>query len=403
MEFSDIEPKPLTQPPALFHATGSLAIGQITFWAATFYLLPALMLDIEQNVGWTKTQISGAMTGAIIVSAICARPVGRIIDTGYGAYLMGIGGTGAGLLLVLCSQVELIWQFYGCWLGLGACMAAILYEPCFSIVTRHHGINARRAITHITLIAGFAGTIAYPLATWLSASFDWRVTFIFFGFFVLMLAVPCTLYAILELQKNLPAIQISPPSSKTTETGKRRSFWLIAGAFTLGGINHTMILSHLLPMLSERGISTQLAVFAAMLIGPMQVVARLMFMTYERQVSTQSGALICLWGLGFASALLWLSGINLPLIYAATALHGATWGLVSIARPTLIREVLGGEGFGATSGSVATIAILGVAIAPSLGAWLWSLGGYQLMLSVGTMLTLTGGSFIWLLRKQPNT
>lgn len=390
-----------TEPPAksrMDRTTLFLAIGQTVFWASTFYILPALMLDIQNNMFWSKAEVSAAMSGAILISALCARPAGHIIDQGYGKQLMSIGGICAGILLLLCSQISSIWQFYVCWIGLGFCMAATLYEPCFSIVTRHHGLTARRAITHITLIAGFAGTIAFPIATWLSAQFDWRSALLFFGTSVLLVAVPLSYFAITKLQTTRPFFnsELINPNSGTGVRNK--TFWLITGAFTLGSINHTMIISHLLPMLNERGISSQFAVIAAMLVGPMQVVGRLLLMKSEKHISTRASALICFCGLTLSSAILWMAGINLAFIYVAACLHGATWGLVSITRPTLIRELLGANDFGATSGSVAAFAIFGIALAPSLGAWLWALGGYQLMLGVGTFLTCTGGLLIWLLK-----
>ena len=371
-----------------------LAIGQTVFWASTFYILPALMLDIENGTSWTKAQISAAMSCAILMSAVFARPVGRIIDKGHGKSLMSVGGTVAGLLLLLCSQVSSVWQFFVCWIGLGMCMAATLYEPCFSIVTRHHGLNARRAITHIALVAGFAGTVAFPMATWLSAQYGWRSAFLIFGGAVLTIAVPMSFFGITKLQTSLPIGNSSTLLKKPKPKAKNRAFWLIAGASTLGSITHTMIISHMLPILSERGVSIQFAVFAAMLIGPMQVVGRLLLMFNEKHISTQMSALICLGGLVFSSAVLWWAGGNLTLIYTAACSHGATWGLLSITRPVLIREKLGANDFGATSGSIAAFAIFGVALAPSLGAWLWALGGYELMLVVGTLFSGVGTCFI---------
>jgi hypothetical protein len=56
-----------------------------------------------------------------------------------------------------------LWQFYTVWAWLGLMMAATLYDAAFSIVTRARGARARAAITAITLAAGFASTLAYPL------------------------------------------------------------------------------------------------------------------------------------------------------------------------------------------------------------------------------------------------
>ena len=400
MPASETDQTKQTSGVGISRTTLYLAIGQTIFWASTFYLLPALMLNLEQSMGWTKSQISGAMTGSILVSAICARPCGHIIDHGYGKQMMGIGGAIAGLLLLACSQVSSIWHFYACWLGIGVCMAAILYEPCFSIVTRHHNTQARRVITHITLIAGLAGTIAFPAATWISSQSDWRTAFLVFGLAVSFVALPLTYFAIRTLEQDLPAIVGRPIEPSSYKSQRRVMFWLITAVFTLGSINHTMVISHLLALLNERGISSQSAVIAAMLIGPMQVVGRFILLANEQNVSARATGFICLCGLALSTSLLWWAGVSIAWVYFATSVQGAAWGLVSITRPTLIREVLGAEGFGATSGAVATVAIFGVALAPSIGAALWKLGGYDLMLGTGMCLTLTGAIFLWFLGKQ---
>ena len=390
----------LSAPPGFGQTTLFLALGQTLFWAATFYLLPALLLDMEQNSPWNKVELSAAMTGSMIVSALCARPAGQLIDAGYGKLLMVTGGIIAGCLLLICSQINSLILFFFCWLGIGACMAAILYEPCFSIVTRHHGLSARRVITHITLIAGFAGTVSYPIANWLAAEFDWRSAFQFFGSVVLFIATPLTLISVSRLEKSHPVSPKDNVSGSINQQSRRRVFWLITVAFTLGSINHTMVISHLLPLLNERGIAVEFAVIAAMLIGPMQVVGRFILLSFEKHISTLTGALICIGGLTCATGLLFLAGVELYVVYFATALHGATWGLVSITRPTLIREVMGPDGFGKTSGSVAAVAIFGVALAPTLGAAFWLAGGYQLMLGIGFIFAFVGGLLLWLVSKQ---
>ena len=59
-------------------------------------------------------------------------------------------------------------------------------------------------------------------------------------------------------------------------------FWLLAVGFSLGAVLHGVALHHLLPILNERSISNDIAVFAASFIGPMQVAGRLAMMAVER-------------------------------------------------------------------------------------------------------------------------
>jgi sugar phosphate permease len=114
-----------------------LALAQTLVWAAMYYSFPALLLAWERDLGWTKAELSGAFTVALVTSAFLAPMVGRIIDRGYGTHIF----TGSALLgavcLVVLSRVTAIWQFYAVWIMLGVAMAGSLYEACFAVLTHH--------------------------------------------------------------------------------------------------------------------------------------------------------------------------------------------------------------------------------------------------------------------------
>ena len=64
-----------------------LAIAETIVWAAMFYSFPALLLQWERDLGWSKIELSGALTLALVVSALLAPVVGRLIDHGLGRYV----------------------------------------------------------------------------------------------------------------------------------------------------------------------------------------------------------------------------------------------------------------------------------------------------------------------------
>jgi MFS family permease len=130
-----------------------LAIAETIVWAAMFYSFPALILEWERSLGWSKTELSGAFTLSLLTSAVLAPVVGRLIDRGLGRYVYtGCALLGA-VLLALLSRVTELWQFYVVWLGLGVAMSGALYEACFAILTRAMGTMAKRAITLVTLMS----------------------------------------------------------------------------------------------------------------------------------------------------------------------------------------------------------------------------------------------------------
>ena len=372
------------------NVTIPLALAQTFIWAASFYLLPALLPVLERETDWTKGQITGALTAALLVSAISAPFVGKGIDLGFGRIIMGLSMVLASCMLFAFSFAESLFGLYACWLIIGLCMAGMLYEPCFAIVTRHFAENARSVITHITLIAGFAGTLSFPIANWLSAEFSWQVAVRFFAVTSLVLAFPLGWMSLRKLEAMLPVMAANPSTHKTKPTKNRRLFWSLAFAFTFGGINHGMLIAHLLPLLAEKGVGQSIAVMAVMVIGPMQVVGRFVFMRYESKTPSTTIAFICMGGMALAALLLWFAGASLPLIFFSTALQGSTWGLVSITKPAITREMLGQENFGVTSGRLAGIFTFGVALAPALGSLLWKAGGYDLMLLTGFSFAVIG-------------
>lgn len=151
-----------------------LAVGQTLVWAGVFYVFPASLARWEADLGWAKSELTLAVTLAILASALAAPVAGRLIDRGWGAALIGLSAAIAGGAVALIGQVQALWQFYALWLVLGVCFAGCLYEPCFAMVTRARGAAAKPAIIWITLIAGFAGTVSFPAVHFLSEAFGWR-------------------------------------------------------------------------------------------------------------------------------------------------------------------------------------------------------------------------------------
>ena len=189
-------------PDTLRRDVVPLALAQTILWAVLYYSFPALLPEWERDFGWSKTEISGAFTAALIVTALLAPLAGRLIDRG-AARLIHPGGAllGAAMLVAL-SQVTELWQFYAVWIGIGLAMSVSLYEACFAIITLTVGARARVAITTVTLFAGFAGTLAFPSAYYLSAWLGWRGAVLGFAAIAAGLVVPLMLLGLRWLERH---------------------------------------------------------------------------------------------------------------------------------------------------------------------------------------------------------
>ena len=150
----------------------------------------------------------------------------------------------------------------------------------------------------------------------------------------------------------------------------RREFWLVAAIFGLLYLNHGVVITYLLPILTDRGAGMGMAVAAAACIGPAQVAGRLVLMLSGGRVTTGWTVRACILWISLAGFVLWLAGAAVWLVFVFALLQGGAMGMVSILRPVLTAEVLGRQSFGAISGAIAMAPLLAGAAAPFLGAGL---------------------------------
>src|SRR5690606_5325782 len=141
------------------------------------------------ELGYSRPQLYGLATLALIVSGLAAYPVGAAIDRGLGRRVMTAGAMLAGLLLLIWSRLHSLAGLYLVFAGIGLAQAMTLYEPVFAVIVRRFGSDARRGITAVTLWGGFASTIAVPVAQALIDAIGWRDTLALLGLCNLLCAV----------------------------------------------------------------------------------------------------------------------------------------------------------------------------------------------------------------------
>ncbi|MEQ9609019.1 MAG: MFS transporter [Kiloniellaceae bacterium] len=366
-------------------AVWQLAIAQTIVWAGLYYGFPALILRWETEFGWSKAELTGAVTLSIGLSALFSPLAGRLIDRGLGPQVLAGGALAGGLCLGLVGLVQSLWQFYLLWCLIGIATAFCLYDACFAVVVRAAGSAARRPITLITLVAGLAGTLSFPLAHGIAEAFGWRWSCLAFALLICLLGLPLMWQGARRLEATaedpeMPLERGGDGERRPARFLARPAFWLLAAGFSLLGLNHSAILNHLLPMLDERGIPQGMAVFAAAMIGPMQVAGRLAMMAVERHVSNRGITIACFGAVALATLALMTASLVPMLLVPFVILQGAGHGVTSIMKPLVTGDILGRANFGAISGSQALIFKLSVAAAPFVGALLWQLGDYDLVL-----------------------
>ena len=353
-----------------------LAVGQTVVYAGSYYAFPALLPYLEAGTGWSKATLALGPTLAFLIMASLTVVTGRLVDRGLGGEMLVWGPVLAalGVLGMALAPTPAVWLL--AWAVVGVAQAGCLYETCFAFLTRRLGQGARAAITRVTLVAGFAGTLAFPLGHWVGERFGGQGgMLVFVG--VTLLAVPCNIWAVRSLRRRERAGSAPAPTPPGVLQAalRRPAFWGLVACFGLIWLNHGILITYVLELFADRGAAAGMAALAAACIGPSQVAGRLLFLMGEARVGNGRALLIALGGVVAASAILWLAGLAPVLVFGFALAQGAGAGLMSILRPVLIADILGREGFGAVSGAVAVSPILASAAAPALGAVMLTTGG----------------------------
>ncbi len=365
----------------------ALGTAQTLAWASSYYL-PAILADpISRELGIPATGVFAAFSAALLLSAALGPAVGRAIDRGGGRGVLRLSSAvfAAGLALLAAHGPVLLTL---AWLVLGAGMALGLYDSAFATLAGLYGRDARGAITGITLIAGFASTVGWPLTTLLNDAVGWRGTCLAWAGLHLALGLP--LYHFLVPQAPPTPPMDATPRARNAGSGAAPpgAMVLLAFVFAATWVVSTGMTAHLPRLLQAAGASTSTAVAAAALVGPAQVAARLVEFGLLRRMHPLVSARVAtvLHPVG-AAALVLFGG---PAAAVFTVLHGAGNGMLTIAKGTLPLALFGPAGYGLRTGLLSAPARVAQAAAPLLFGFLIDrVGTGALTVSAGLGLAST--------------
>jgi predicted MFS family arabinose efflux permease len=372
-----------------------LALGttQTLAWASSVYL-PALVADpIARDLGISSNWIFGAYSAALVIAAVLGPSVGRQIDRVGGRPVLSISNLVFATGLVLLGFAQSIWMLVLAWLLLGIGMGYGLYDAAFGALGRIYGEAARGAITGITLIAGFASTIGWPLTALGLQTIGWRETCFAWAAAHILIGLPINLLM-------LPAVQAAKTSAEThvkPHIPIDRTMVLLAFAFAAAWMVTGAMAAHFPRILEAAGATPVQAVAAGALIGPAQVAARIFEASFlKRYHPIVSARLACLMH-PIGAAIVWLAGGTATSLFAV--FHGAGNGVITIARGTLPLAIFGPQNYGYRLGLIGAPARMTQAAAPLLFGFLIDAMGSRVLI-VSSLLSLTALAALLMLRGE---
>jgi MFS family permease len=360
----------------------ALGSAQTLAWASSYYLPAILAAPMARDLGIPSSWVFAGFSAAMLLSAVLGPAAGRAIDLRGGRDVLTVSNIVFALGLLLLAMAQGTAMMALGWLVIGVGMSMGLYDAAFATLAGLYGRAARSPITGITLIAGFASTVGWPLSAVMEDAFGWRGACLGWA----------ALHLVLGLPLNRLLVPPAPPPEKQQAAAEAEATpaprfampilaFVFAATWTVAGA----MAAHLPAMLQAAGATTALAIAAAALIGPSQVAARLLEYALVRRIQPITTARIAALGhpLGVL-ALLAGGGIAAPVF---AVLHGMGNGVMTIVKGTLPLAVFGPAGYGARQGLLTAPSRFLQALAPFAFGVLLERAGVEVALAVTSGLT----------------
>jgi MFS family permease len=372
----------------------ALGTTQTLAWASSYYL-PAILADpIGRDLGVSSNWIFAAFSGALVISALLGPRVGRQIDLVGGRSVLSMSNLLLAAGLTLLGFTYSIPVLIVAWFLLGVGMGFGLYDAAFAALGRIYGEAARRSITGITLIAGFASTVGWPLTAWGLQTIGWRETCFAWALAHILIGLPINFFMLPAVKGAKAAVAAATKPHIPIDRTMLLLAFTFAAAWTVTGA----MAAHMPRILEAAGATTVQAVAAGALFGPAQVVARIIeasfFSRYHPLLSTR---LACLTH-PIGAAILALAGGAASSAFAI--FFGLGNGILTIARGTLPLAIFGPKNYGYRLGIIGAPARMAQAAAPlAFGLLIDAMGSRVLIVS--SALSLSALLALLLLRPEP--
>jgi MFS family permease len=369
----------------------SLGTTQTLAWASSYYL-PAILADpIGRDLGMSANWIFAAFSAALVIAALLGPRIGRQIDLFGGRPVLCTSNLtiAAGLaLLGIAGSIPLL---VAAWILLGIGMGCGLYDAAFAALGRIYGTAARRPITGITLMAGFASTVGWPMTALGLDHIGWRNTCFAWAAAHLLIGLPINYFML----PNFVGAKANTANALKPHIPIDRTMLLLAFTFAAGWTVTGAMAAHMPRILEAGGATAMQAIAAAALFGPAQVFARILeagFLSrYHPLVSTRLACLTHHVG----AAILTVAGGTAAGAFAI--FFGMGNGILTIARGTLPLAIFGPKDYGYRLGLIGAPARMAQALAPLAFGLLIDLIGIKVLI-VSSALSLSALAALCILR-----
>jgi len=384
----------------------NLYVGGIIFFSFTAFFEP-----IQQEFGWSYTQISLATSLRGLEMGIFAPIVGFLVDR-FGSRKLLLGGAIIiGVGLVILSFTQSLLMFYLCFLfialGAGGCTSVVTMTAVAVWFRKNVGMAMG------IMASGFgAGGLIVPLVVFLIDACGWRLTLVILGAGMWLLGIPLSLVVRdrpeqtdLRPERALAGSSMTPQGAANLQKEafmrliKGRSFLYLNAAETVRMMVVTAVVIHMMPYLSSLGIPRATSGAVAAALPLVSIVGRFGFGwwgdRFDKRIVLATTFIMMSAG---ALAFCYVHSTGFLLLFLLLFAPG--FGGSMVLRGAILQEYFGTASFGKMIGIVMGSASIGGIVGPTLAGWVFDTTGSYTSVWYG-LCGISGAAIFLIMKMKP--
>ena len=372
---------------------------------------------LERNFGWNRTTLSGAFALARAEGALLGPLEGFLVDRLGTRRMVVIGYFVMGLGFIFYSQIQSVWQFYVAYLAISLGSGVGGWIAIVTLI--NNWFARRRALAMSLAVSGVQlGGFLVPLMAWGIENHDFRMTSLGIGIVLIVVAVPAS-----RLMQNVPEdIGLRPdgdPSPLTSDSTastepisdqgaemtprqalKTVAFWIIAVARLTSVVSIITLSVHLVPKLTDSGISLITANFVVTLYTFVAFLSGFVAGYMADRTSKVIVLFVCMFMQAVAMGILALTD-SLPMALVFAVLWGAGFGGRVPLLTAIVGDFFGRKNFGSILGMNMVPSNIAMIFAPLFAGLMYDLRqSYFIPFATFAIMGFIG-AFVILLARQP--
>ncbi|MCZ4431745.1 arsenite efflux MFS transporter ArsK [Agrobacterium sp. SOY23] len=364
-----------------------LGITQNIGYGTLYYSFSILAPDMASHFALSPEWIFAALSAALLIGGLTAPWLGRLFDLLGAGRVMTMGSAVAAAALMACAYAPNRTSYVAALIAVEVAANLVQYGAAFALLVQLQPQAASRSITYLTLIAGFASTLFWPITTALHAHMSWQQVYLVFACLNLLLCLPIHAWLARNASRYRAAGRQAAARIEGALPAARRKlgFLLMVSGFSLMSLVSSAVLVHMVPLLSGLGLGATAAVVGT-LFGPSQVASRLINMVLGRNVKATHLALIAAGLIPAGVVVLLLTAPSVPGAMLFAVIFGMGNGLLSIVSGSLPLYLFGSDGYGQLQGKTMAARLILSALAPFVLALAMSGIGITASLAITAVL-----------------